>query len=333
MIDLRFGENTTPFKKVVESLQEELKNINLYPDSNRELLTEAIAKHESIQREGIYISNGVDGAIEAVLKAMYTPDAELLMPAPSFMGYAYASKNIGIQVSYFYLNDNFSINLELILSKVNKNTRFIVIVNPNNPTGNILLSNEEIELLLNKFSGYVLVDETYYNFSKISCKNLLDRHEKLVIFRSFSKGYGLAGLRIGTIFGHKSLIQKIKNTEGKSNKFIVNSLALKAAELVMDNFTEALAYLDTFNKEKSNFEERLKLKNIAIIPSCTSFVLIKLPIKSKILQKQLSVHNILIKSTEDFINFPDDIAIIGVPRHNEQEFIVQSIHDILYEYE
>jgi len=330
IIDLRFGENPEAFSPAVEAIKEEAEMINMYPDSKRQKLISLVSKKEQINKENIYISNGIAGAIHIIFTIYANKNFEIILPVPTFPDYEFTGKDLGYQIKEIPLEKDFSLDVEKLIKSINKNTKFIVIVNPNNPTGNSLISNKDLENILKSFKGFVIIDEAYFELTNETSIGLLDKYKHLIIFRGFSKGYGLAGLRIGIVFANKEIIKKINETEGKSNKFIVNRLALKAAESVLLNQHIAKKYVDTFLSTKKEFETKIsKIKGIQVLESKTSFSLFRLNKPLNDVPKKLKKKRILIKSTEIYKNFPNDIMIIGVPKREEIQYIYNSIKEII----
>lgn len=330
IIDLRFGENPEAFLPSVKAVKEEAEKINMYPDPKREKLIELIAKKEKINPENIYISNGIDGAINIIFSMFANKDTEIILPAPTFPDYEFAGKDLGYKITEVQLEKDFSLDMDKTIKSITKNTKFIVIVNPNNPTGNQLVNNKDLEKILSSFKGFVIVDEAYFELTNETSINLLDKYPNLIIFRGFSKGYGLAGLRVGIVFANKKVIQKINETEGRSNKFIVNRLALRGVEAVLLNLPLARKYIDNFLNTKEEFEKQIsKIDCVQVLKSKTSFSLFRFDEPINNISEKLKEKGILIKSTKIYKNFPKDIIIVGVPKKDKIQYVYNSIKEII----
>jgi len=331
-IDLKFWENPIPPKFIFPFLKKELENINIYPDPQRSYLIELIAKKENIDKDCIYISNWIDGAIDIILKTLFWNDAEVIVPIPSFPIYKYWAKSFWYKIKEVALDELFTINPNDILKSLSKDTKIIFLCNPNNPTGNILFSDKDLKSILSLFDWYVVIDEAYYNFSNITYLPLLKKFPNLIVLRWFSKWYGLAWLRIWIIFANRNIIEKINLAEGISNKFVVNRIALKAWEVILEHPKESQKVVDDFINLKSYFERKLKtIKNIKVLPSLTSFSLIETIKYQQDLKRSLEENNILIKSTEVYWKwFPKNITILGVPKRKDISYVVEILKNILY---
>ncbi|MBU4223965.1 histidinol-phosphate aminotransferase family protein [Patescibacteria group bacterium] len=330
IIDLRFGENPEAFLPAVRAVKEEAEKINKYPEPKREQLINYISKNEKINKENIYITNGIDGAINIVFSIYADKKSEIILPVPTFPDYEFSAKDLKYKIKKVPLEKDFSLDIDKVIKSITKSTKFIVIVNPNNPTGNQLINNKDLERILKSFKGLVIIDEIYFELTGETSIQLLNNYRNLILFRGFSKGYGLAGLRIGIIFANKKIIQKINETEGRSNKFIVNRLALRAAESVFLNLPLTREYINNFLNTKNEFENQIsKIKGIQVLESKTSFSLFKLAKLSNNIPDKLKSKGILIKSTKVYENFPNNIMIIGVPKKEEIQYVYNSIKEII----
>lgn len=336
IIDLSHGENPKPFLPAVKAVREEAKKINYYPDAKRERLTNFISKTKKIDTKNIYISNGIAGAINIIIPMYADKKSEIILISPTYPVYKIAAKNLKYKIKEILLEKDFSLDVNKIIKSITKYTKFIVIVNPNNPTGNILISNKDLEKILKATKGFVIVDEAYFEFAEEnSIKNksalqLFKKYKNLIVFRSFSKAYGLAGLRIGYVFADKEVIQKIKEIGENGNIFKVNRLALSAAESVFQNKSLAKKYIKDFVDTKKEFEKQIsKIEGIKVLESNTSFTLFKFDKPIKTIPEKLRKKGILIKPAGMYKNFPKDVLIFGVPRRNQIQYVYKSLKEIL----
>ncbi|MDE2590640.1 MAG: aminotransferase class I/II-fold pyridoxal phosphate-dependent enzyme, partial [Patescibacteria group bacterium] len=202
---------------------------------------------------------------------------------------------MGAIVKKVYLEKDFSLNVNLLEKLISKKTKIVWIGNPNNPTGNILLSKKQIENLLKKYNCLFIIDECYFEISKETAISLIRKYQNLIIIRSFSKTFSLAGLRLGYVATNESLIKYLKIVQGNNQVFSVNRLAQKAGIEVLKN-TEKTG---EFIKLKSNFEGLLKEISLEVIDTKTTFCLIRIPKKIflKNFKEKLERRNIYIKDS------------------------------------
>jgi histidinol-phosphate aminotransferase len=172
------------------------------------------------------------------------------------------------------LKDGFQPNVTEILNKVDKNTKILFLCSPNNPSGNSF-SNEMVEKLLSSFSGLVVIDEAYVEFSKEeSFISQLEHYPNLVVCQTFSKAQGLAGARLGMAFAHPMLIQFLNRIKAPYN---INSLTIAAALKRLEEQDRVLSQVDYILKERMKLETKLpKISFIAhCFPSDANFILVK----------------------------------------------------------
>lgn len=250
-------------------IPQEILNINTsrYPDPKINKLREFIAKDLDVREQTILFGNGSDELIYFLITAIGGP---VLIPTPTFSMYSIISHTLNEQIFTVPLDNNFDLNIDLILKTCKKQRiRLIFLSSPNNPTGNCF-DREKILTLIKTIDGLVIVDEAYQQFSeRESFIPLLKKHENLVIFRTLSK-IGLAALRIGFMIGTEELIEEINKVRLPFN---INSLSQAAAlsilsdrkiDLFIDEIIEGRAYLYT---------ELLKIKGIKPYPSEANFIL------------------------------------------------------------
>ena len=171
---------------------------NRYPDPLQRQLKRTLAKIKGVEANQILLGNGSDEVLDLVFRAFCEPgqDEVILLP-PTYGMYAVLAQLNNVKVNTVPLNESFQLDLEGIMKQVNGNTKVIFVCSPNNPTGNSI-PLEQIQSLLNQFSGLVVVDEAYVDFStKGSAVRFLDDYPHLMICQTFSKAYGLAGIRLG----------------------------------------------------------------------------------------------------------------------------------------
>ena len=274
----KLASNEIPFpplyiKKVVEK---ELKNINRYPDGNCFYLREKIAKKFRIKENQIVFGNGSDEIVVLVLRSFIREkNDEVIVGFPTFLIYELQSKIHQAKVLRVPFK-NYRYDLEGMLRAITKKTRIIFIANPDNPCGTYL-SHKEIEKFLEKVPSEVIVffDEAYYEFveKRDFPKDLsfLKKRKNLIITRTFSKAYGLAGLRIGyaiTSFPIAHILNKVREP------FNINRVAQVAALAALENEEFLKMVRQYIKKEKEYLYQELKKMNLEFVESVTNFILI-----------------------------------------------------------
>ena len=219
-----------PSPKAIKEFNRVAKNIKRYPDSDGVFLRNVLARKFKLDPKRIILGSGSDQIFELICKAFLDKNDEVIVPEYSFIIYRIYSKIYGAKIKYAK-EKNYKISVENILDKVTKRTKIVFLANPNNPTGTII-SKEEILNLRKKLRGNILlvVDDAYFEYVKSrnysSGMKLFSNYKNVIITRTFSKIYGLAGLRVGWGYGPKKLIYALNQVKPPFN---INRAALFAA--------------------------------------------------------------------------------------------------------
>jgi len=272
-IDLRLGDikEQLPQRIIDKFCKKVFKDVNLYPQKYSMLISK-LAEKLKIKPENLVLINGVDEGIELISRVFGN---DILIFSPSYYEFVDAPKRNNLKHETINCFDGKGYKLKYEDSDV-KNRSLIFLCNPNNPFG--LLSKDEIVMLAKKTEGIVAVDETYIDFDGESVINEFEETPNLLVLRSFSKGYSLAGLRIGYIIGKKSLIDKVKKRKLICN---VTSVSANAAMIVLDEeryFKELIAKI---KERKIAFEDFLIKRGFTVIQTHTNNVIIKFENKDK----------------------------------------------------
>ena len=194
------------------------------------------------------------------------------------------------------INIEYNINLELDLKKlkknITKNISAIFLANPNSPTGTIIDKNELIEIITraNKLNIPVILDEAYYGFYKHSFIKYIKDFGNLIILRTFSKSFGLAGLRAGYIISNKKIINELNKFKPM---YEINSIACYILEVLLKKPNIVENYVASVNRGKIFFEKKLKILKINFLPTYANFIHIDLGSKKKMIEKSLYNKKIL----------------------------------------
>ncbi len=235
-------------------------DINLYP--NLEPTYKKLSKFLKLDRKNLLITEGVSGAIKNILDSTnITKKTEIIVPNPSFALYKIYSKVYNIKVKTYDYDNNFNLKINDIFNNVTKNTSIVFLTFPNIPVeGDIdILFIKKLANFLNRKKILLVIDEVYFPFNKFSTIRLIKKFENLVVMRSFSKAFGLAGARIGYIVSEEKKIKIFSNTKGG---YETNMLSASALEFVIDNKEITNKYVT--NVSKGFLFLKKKLKNLKI---------------------------------------------------------------------
>lgn len=267
---------------------------NRYPNYEYDALREQIARNFSVDKEQILIGGGSSEIIEKLFYAFGGSDShKIVYPQPSFSMYKIYAKAAEAQPVPFDLDDKYDIDVDKFIAAVNDNEAALAVVcNPNNPTGNVL-SIDEIEEIAKNVKCAFLVDEAYVEFYGKSSVNLIKKYPNLIVARTFSKAYGLAGARVGYMIARSEVTDMIAKTY---MPYHMNTLSLATADIVYQMRDEFVPRIQMMIAERKRISEQLqKLNGVKVYPSSTNFVLMKYD-KAVALNEHLESLNIGVRS-------------------------------------
>lgn len=325
---IRLDKGELPFPpspKVIEAITKAATDINRYPEILGGSLREALVGYTGTDYEQIFLGNGSDELIELILKIFLKPSEKVLLPIPTFFVYEFSTQLLGNSPILVSRTDNFDLDVEAILKKITSDTKVLFIANPNNPTAN-LTSRDKICQILDRVSNcIVVVDECYYEISQETVVDLIDYYPNLVILRSFSKGFGLAGLRIGYGIANSTIADSIQRA---SQLFSVNEIALKAATAALKDTSYIKSNLKKLNEEKNNLASSLTTLGLTVYPSNTNFLFVNtkfLDIPSKEIVQFLQEMNIFIADFGSKQGLDAYYLKITVGTHEENQILIEGL--------
>ncbi|MEO6588553.1 MAG: histidinol-phosphate transaminase [Pyrinomonadaceae bacterium] len=294
------------------------ENYNRYPDPLQWKIKEKIAAINSVKPPQIFIGNGSDEAIDLLLRIFCEPTVEEIIITPPTYGMYEVSANINdVLVNPVLLNSDFQINPHQILSHVDKElTKLIFLCSPNNPTGNSFERAAILEIVKN-FHGIVIVDEAYIHFSKQ--KSLVDEiinFPNLVILQTFSKAWGLAGLRVGLAFANEEIIAQFNKVKPPYN---ISEIAQNAISDALEKRGEVEKTIEKIISEREKLIENLRTISVMtkIYPTDANFVLVK-TIDAEKVYNFLLAEKIVVRNRNNVELCEGCLRItIGTPDENE----------------
>ncbi|MGK7900236.1 MAG: histidinol-phosphate transaminase [Hormoscilla sp.] len=282
-----------PSRRVIEAIASAARTINRYPDILGGELRGALAKYTKAKPEQIIIGNGSDDLIELIVKTFVQPGEEVLLPVPTFFVYGSSTEIINARPVFVQRTADFGLDVEALLQKVTPQTKVIFIANPNNPTAN-LVARETIIQILERAECMVVVDECYYEICQETVADLVDKYPHLIVLRSFSKSFGLAGLRVGYAIANEVIVDYLYRA---AQLFPVGKLALVGAIAALEEISYVEANLDQIRRERGKLAKALQQLGFIVYPSATNFLFVRtepLGIKSKDLVAALQSKNIFV---------------------------------------
>jgi len=267
MINLRLGDIKEPLpERILNRLRKEaLKDVNLYPSNYKQLISRLAEKH-GVGKKNIVLTSGVDEGIELIARIF---GGDILIFTPTYYEFLHTPKRNSMKVTSINCFNGKEYKIDYKKGDM-KNRSLIFLCNPNNPFG--ILTKKEIVELAKSTKGIVAIDETYIDFGGETAMNEFKTTPNILVMRSFSKGYSLAGLRIGYIVGDEKLIGRIENTKIICN---VASVSVNVAMTALDEEKYFTDLVKKIKQRKDDFEDFLMKRGFNVIHTDTNNIIIK----------------------------------------------------------
>lgn len=330
VIKLASNENSLgPSKKVIDAICKTAQIVNLYPDGNMYYLSQKLANHLGISEKNLIFGNGSDEIIELLYKAFATNENdEILYCYPTFIEYRIIGMAFNKKIIELPLKD-YAYDIDNLISHINKNTRIIFINTPNNPTGT-LTKHDDILRIINKASRdtLIVIDEAYYEYAKPSSeyKELLElyKNENVIILRTFSKVYALAGLRVGYGIASEFIVQTLNRVRPPFN---VNIIAQAAAIAALDDKEHLKKTIQTNEEGKKYLYEKFNQLGLFYIPTFTNFILFSTPNDATYVYENLLKEGVIVRSMKPYGY--NNFLRVTIGTQKENEIFVEKLKKVL----
>ena len=293
------------------------KPLNRYPDPFQQRLRQRIAEIKGVEKENIILGNGSDETIDMLFRTFCEPGKDkVLSVSPTYGMYKVSAGINGVDYETVLLNEDFSLPVEQLLKRSDKNTKLLFLCSPNNPTGN-RFNDDDMRVLLEKFTGLVVVDEAYVDFSSGgSWVNALKEFPNLVVLQTLSKAWGLAAIRLGMAFASKEIIALLMKVKPPYN---VNTLTQEKAMEALSNLSRSENRVALTISEKDILMKALSVISLVreVYPSDANFFLFRVDdpdvVYDYLLQRGVIVRN---RSNEPLCRGCLRISV-GTPEQNQ----------------
>jgi histidinol-phosphate aminotransferase len=294
------------------------ESFNRYPDPLQLQLKEKLSHIKGVPPQNIFLGNGSDEAIDLLFRIFCEPgrDNVLLFP-PTYGMYEVCADMNNVKTKKISLTKDFQLDLDAIEQAIDPFTKLIFICSPNNPTGNSINRND-IEIILNNFTGIVVIDEAYINYSRQrSFIPELTEYPNLVVLQTLSKAWGLAGLRLGMAFASQAIIDLMNRVKYPYN---INAATQQLALDALNEMDWVNEHIRLTAKEKEKLSNNLSALSFTeiIYPSDANFLLVKMN-KARSIYEFLSSRGIIVRDRSNVILCDDCLRItVGTPEENQQ---------------
>ncbi len=289
---------------------------NRYPDPLQIELKRKISSMKGISSQNIFLGNGSDEAIDLLFRCFCEPGKDTVIICPPTYGmYEVCAKINDVAVNIVPLTSAFQLDVEGIKNKCDRNSKLIFICSPNNPSGNTFDRNGILSVIRH-FNGIVVIDEAYIEYSdQPSFTNELSQHNNIVVLQTFSKAWGLAGLRIGMAFASEQIIDELNKVKPPYN---ISTVSQELALSALENSQKIRSWMSqTIEERKMLVVELEQLAFVVeIYPSEANFLLVKVGNAERI-YRYLLTENIIVRNRNTISQCEGCLRItIGTPEEN-----------------
>jgi len=330
---IKLNQNESPFDlpfSLKKEINQEWTNFNWarYPEYENQELLLSLAQYTGHHPKGILLGNGSNELIQSIFLTFLEKGEKLLVPEPCFSIYYRLGRILQTAIIFSKMNEDFQYEGERILEIIKKSEpELIVFPSPHNPCG-AELEKAVIEEMCHLSPGIVVIDEAYYEFSGKTVRELVDKFDNLLILRTFSKAFGLAGLRVGYLLGKPALIDQISKVK---LPFSVNSFNQLALLKVLNQREYMEKVVSLINQEREKLTQILsQIKEIKTYPSQANFILFEIrnyPAKSVF--EKLREREILVRQFASFRL--KNCLRVTVGQEKENQIFIEKLKEIINE--
>jgi histidinol-phosphate aminotransferase len=331
---VKLDANESPFdlpeavkKKLIAFLSGD-SQVNLYPDTNSTELRKTLSAYWKVDVDGIVVGTGSDQLIQVLINVFVGKGDRVICPVPSFSMYSLNTIVAGgIPVELPLLpEENYRYRPDEVIRKAGEEkAKLIFLCTPNNPTGDTIPLEDIVHIAEGCPDSIIAIDEAYAEFSGETAVSLVERYENVILLRTFSKAYGLAGVRCGYSLSSKALANEINKVRPPYN---ISSLSQYTAQLVFEEREEVSRKIESIIRERESLANILKeMKGVMVYPSRSNFLLVKIG-NSRRVYEELVKRGVLVRS---FGSMPrlEDCLRISVGSREQNAVLLQELQDIL----
>lgn len=298
-------------KEVVEKASKSI-DPRLYAEAYGEELAENLSVFHGVDTEEVVVGAGADYLI--YLTAHLGREKGLTIVEPTFEEYERAAKLLGASYRKVLLSEDFQLVPERVIER---DASLTYMASPNNPTGN-QFTRESVEEVVESFRGIVVVDEAYAEYARYTLLGEAPSRDNLIVVRTFSKAWGLAGLRVGYAVTNRGLADLLRE---RGMVFACSSLSLKTAVMMLDRWSEVLKAVEEAKNVREWMRAKLSELPVKVYPSDANFLLVRLPFSSKLARELLLEKGFAVKDVGHMPLCTDCIRVTVPPRDIAEAFI------------
>jgi len=312
-------------RSILREVAEEV-DPRIYPRDEIREFKESFGEYVDARPDQIVVGAGSDQLIDILCRMLLRRGDEAIAISPTFIIYERCTEIQGAVYKPISLREDFSLDAEAMLDAVTPKTKLMFLCSPNNPTAN-QFSREEIRLLAENFDGIVAVDEAYVDFSEGSAISLIEEFENLIVFRTFSKVFGLAGLRIGCAVANSEFARVID--EKFQMPYSVSLVAVKTALKILDRSEVIQKAVRKVKRERERLIKKMNdISGVRAFNSETNFVLFQVDRSSDIVYNRLLEKGVIVRNIGHVLNYENCLRVTVTPPSITDRFL-KSLQEVL----
>lgn len=299
---------------------------NRYPDPHQLLLKKVIAASKGLTTSQIFLGNGSDEAIDLLYRVFCNPGVDqVIIPQPTYGMYSVSAAVNDVQVVSIPLTNHFDLDAASVLREVTRQTKLIFLCSPNNPSGNLLKSSA-IETILLHFHGIVVIDEAYIDFADSpTWTSQLHKFNNLAVLQTFSKAWGLAGLRLGLCYANPQIIQLLNKVKPPYN--INGFTQSEVLQCIQERVPKKNAWVEILIAERQRLANQLTSLPCVkkVFPSDANFLLVEVS-NANTIYKELVQQGIIVRNRSNILSCSQCLRItVGTREENDLLIQVMSL--------
>lgn len=323
VIKLCSNENPLgPSPKAVQAVRDHADTVSVYPSMGAKELRRALAQYIGYPIDQIVVGNGMDGVLDALMRLFVEKNDEAIISIPTFPYYELFTLACGGVPQFVPRNSNFDVDVDKLLRAVNEKTKIVFLCSPNNPTGN-LMKESNLRLVLDATESTVIVDEAYAEFADFSIVEIVREYENLVVTRSMSKAFGLAGLRIGYAIAPPDISKEYMKV---SPAFSVNRIGIAAGIAALGDEKHLLQTIKTIRSGRAFLQNNIPFKTY---PSQANFVLVDVsPFTAEEVCEAFLRKGIIVRDCSSFRGAGDSLIRISVGTKEQNMRVIEAFKGV-----
>jgi histidinol-phosphate aminotransferase len=331
---IKLGSNENPLgpsKKAVEAIKGNLHLISQYPETNLEELKAKLALYSGVDSSNIIIGgDGADEILDVLGKTLIEPGDEFIVPLPSYMYYEFTLKiHGGVPVYAKWDMEKNKLDVESIIAALSEKTKIIFLCTPNNPSGT-LIDKEDIKRVLESTDALVVADEAYFEFSEVNNVDLLKDYDNLLLLRTFSKVFGLSGMRIGYALANPEFVEYMHRVKPV---FSLTKLSYVAASAVIDDEEYIKKSIEIgIQSREFLYENMSKFDKLEVYPSKSNYLLVgveKTGMTSSEFAEELLRRGVIVRDCASFKGLDEYWIRVSVGTMEEDARFIEILEELI----